>query len=791
MSTFGNLLGRSRGGLTKALLLSTAMSALGGAEAFAAQADAPTATGLSEVVVTARRRDEDLQSTPVSVTALSGSAAQELNLQTFQDLRGIVPNLEVLPLNSGGANLTIRGVGQGSTQVNVDVKTGLYVDEMYVARQEGNSLYFYDVDSLQVLKGPQGTLFGKNTTAGAFVLNSVRPGPEQGGYVRLRAGNYSRFDTEGGINLPISDTVLTRFSWRTQNADGYIKHVLDDETNNNDNDKAARLQVRFLPSSQLTVDLLGEYARSNTNGTASIYANCLPTAAYQRNFTAAHGVSMCDIYKPLGRGGDLDYTVYGGATLSIPTSTAITPLFAGGDYRAGNTNARQPGVGAHNDTEVSTVNLRINYDLTDNLSFKSITALRRSSANWYNPTINAPHDIYAEYDETATTQWTQEFNLSGVGLNARLNYVFGLYFYDQNTHFLQDTGPDWIDPVGYTYAATNRFKSWAAYAQASFKIIEPLEITLGGRYNKDKKDANSSVFLQTNFAAPCNGFVNAFRSGAARCGGFLTGVEDQTWSSFDPRGQISFQVTPSFFVYASATKGYNSGGFNQQVGSNVARGSLISYDPEKLLSYEAGFKSEWWDRRVRLNATAFTQDYKDIQTTVTVTFNGVTTRQVQTGATAREQGLEGELELLLTENLMLRGNLAYLTQKYTSVRPGATFTIDTPVTTAPKWTYAVSGNYTWDLASGGEVQASLNWRGVGSKPSCNPVGSCENPAYGLLGGRLDWTPADGYWTVGLWATNLLDAYYRINQNTTPGGMGIGTYTPGTPRQFGVEVRRLF
>ena len=208
---------RSR--LAQALLVSTALTAFGGTgTAYAAAAAAPVATGLSEVVVTARRRAEDLQQTPVSVTALSGALVEDLNVRNFTDLRFAVPNLEVGEMATGGTSMTIRGIGQGSSQVNVDAKAGFYIDEMYVARQEGNQLYFYDIDNLQVLKGPQGTLFGKNTTAGAVLLTTARPSTESGGYAKLRAGSFRRLDTEGAINLPLSDTLFTRVSWRTHNA---------------------------------------------------------------------------------------------------------------------------------------------------------------------------------------------------------------------------------------------------------------------------------------------------------------------------------------------------------------------------------------------------------------------------------------------------------------------------------------------------------------------------------------------------------------------------------------------
>lgn len=806
--------------LKSALLLSTAVASMGAfGTAYAAGTAKETVTAeatqgtVGEVVVTARRREEDLQSVPVAVTALGANAIEDLNLRNFQDLRGAIPNLEVLPLATGGANLTIRGIGQGSSQVNVDAKTGFYVDEMYVARQEGNQLYFYDVDNLQVLKGPQGTLFGKNTTAGAFLLSTARPSADGGGYVKLRTGNMSRIDTEGAVNLPITDQVFTRFSFRTQRADGNVKHLLDDKTGNNINDQSFRAQVRFIPNEQLTIDLLGEYNREDTNGAESVAIGCRNNATYVQKYNLLHSVPYCNAYPVLDQRNGL--IGYGGATLLVPTSAAVTDIARGADSNSANIGFRRSG--GHNNPfregEVSTANLRIVYDINDNLTFKSISALRRSYGSWYNPTYNVPNDIYAEYDTTATTQLTQEFNLSGTAIDDRLNYVGGLYLFRQRTHFLQDTGPDWIDPTGYTYDANNEFSAWAAYLQASFKITEQLELTAGARYNKDKKKAQSTLNLQQRFTGPdcgtttLNGvrtdyFVNAFIIGGQNCNGILRGAGEDTWSSFDPKVQLSYQFTDDIFAYVSYAKGYNAGGFNQQLGSNLPGGGLISYEPEKLTSYEGGIKTEFWERRGRLNLNYFYQDYEEIQTTVQVTYNGVTTRAIQTGASARETGVEAEFELRPISDLVLRANGAYLNQKYTYIRPGVTaFTLTTPVNATPKFTYSVSADYTFHLDDEKTLNASLNWRAVGRRPSCAPLTfefiaaqpniRCEIAPYGLLGGRLDYSPSlDSPWSISLWGTNLLDERPQIGRNIG-GGMGIDSVTYGRPREYGIEVRRLF
>jgi iron complex outermembrane receptor protein len=200
--------GAGRYHLARVLLVSTAIAGVGGLQAARAQAvsspaESVAAASLEEVLVTARKRAENLQETPVSITAISGAQVEQLNLKSFQDLRGLVPNLEVLPLATGGASMTIRGIGQTSSQVNVDAKAGLYVDDLYIARQEGNQLYFYDVEALQVLKGPQGTLFGRSSIGGAMLYEPQRPTDKFEGFVDASYGNYSMREYVAAVNVPL------------------------------------------------------------------------------------------------------------------------------------------------------------------------------------------------------------------------------------------------------------------------------------------------------------------------------------------------------------------------------------------------------------------------------------------------------------------------------------------------------------------------------------------------------------------------------------------------------------
>lgn len=796
-------------GLRGIMALSTSVVALMGCDAAFAQAPADPAAAAAEddgvptVIVTARRRDESLQTTPVSITVLSGDNLIEQNVRNFADLRGRVSNLEITPMLSGGTSFTIRGVGQTSAQVNSDSKAGFYVDEMYVSRQEGNDLYFYDIDSVQVLKGPQGTLFGKNTTAGAVLLTTKRPTDEFEGYLNVRGGRFARFETEGAINLPVAEGIAARFSFRTQNVKGYIDHLLDDGESGNVNNKSARLQLRG-EDGPLKIDILGEYNTQSTDGGATIPVGCLSTASYVRNYDSLHSVPFCDAYPVIGK----DYTVYGGATLTIPTSSVITDRAVGGDANSDLT--RQAGKGPYNDTDVYTLNVRGAYDLTDTLTLRSISAFRRNTASFYTPTLHAPNDIYAENDYTKTTQFTQEVTLGGSAFDERLQFLAGGFYFYQNTRFLQDTGPDWIDPLGYVYDGRLKYQSYAAFVQASFKITPQLEFTAGARYTWDDKKGSSYVFYAGNGRTyvrdgqvlQCGYFIGDFIGGITNCGGDpFTAQGKDSWDGFDPKFQLSYEVTPTLFVYATAAHGYNSGGFNQQIGATPPGGVYAStYNPEKLWSYEGGVKTDLFDRRLQLNVSGFYQDYSDIQSTVLVTIGGITTRQFATAASARETGFEVEFTARPVPELTIRGNGSYLHQKYTKIVPGALIGLDTPVNSAPKYQFSAAVSYDFAVGSDGRLTPTVDVRGIGKKPACYTTGTptvpqaatCNLPAYALVGARLDYSPSpDSPWTIALWGTNLFDKVTQLARTGYTGGMGVDRYTPGRPLEFGAELSVRF
>jgi iron complex outermembrane receptor protein len=377
----------------------------------------------------------------------------------------------------------------------------------------------------------------------------------------------------------------------------------------------------------------------------------------------------------------------------------------------------------------------------------------------------------------------------------------GGYYETQDTGFAQITGPDWIDPIGYDDISHNHILSEAIFGQATYKVTDQLDLTVGARYNYDQKVANSNVYLQTiysnltskggpNCGTP-NFYYAAFVAGSV-CGGNYIGAATHNWYDFDPRVQVDYHLTPDVMAYFNFTGGYNAGGFNQQLGANLG-GGLVPYGRERIYSYEGGLKTEWFEHRLRVNADGFYQTYDNLQASITVTYNGVSTRAVQNAASAHEDGAELEVEVLPTPDLVVRANGAYLDQHYDKIAPTLTsITLTTPLNSAPRFEGSVALDYTFHLQSDATLTADANYRWVGPKPSCTPLGTCSVPAYGLLGARLTYTSSDGVWSVAGWATNLLDKLYYTSYTAGPNtNMGETAFQPGVPREFGAEIHYNF
>ena len=772
------------------------------ADATNAQNGAAGIDQLQEVTVTAERVATSELRTPISITAISPAQLQQTNIRTPTDLKGLVPSLNIVQQGSYGNNessIYIRGVGSAARFFNQDLAVGVYLDDIYFPTTQNLNLSFYDLQSVQILKGPQGTLFGRNTLGGAVLLETAPPGNQFGGYAQATIGTFARLDTEGAVNMPFSDTLTSRLSFHSSDVNGYINHVLDDGKNDDIHEKAARYQLRFHPGSVFTADLMGEYGESHDNGNEAITVACNNNAAYTRDYAIAHpGHTYCGDYPPLGQ----KYTVWGNSVQKFPSGLNAYgqnpdgTLFVLGPSGLNSPGGRTP----YDDGKMGTLALRMSWNLSNALTLKSITGLRRSDLNRYYDD-GTPAGLYTELVQGWDRNWSQEVQALVNVWGGRLNLVAGLFYFHDTATTIQDTGPDYDDPVGYYYANNTLEKSEAAYVQATLALTSKLNLIAGFRATQDQKGSDSKVWEGCYLS-----YAEELATGTGGC--WIPGpsfndvaAASGTWRHNDPRLQFQYQWTPEVMSYISATSGYLAGGFNAQLpyfppaGVPANKFYNTPFQQETLWDYEFGTKGEWFNHRLRVDFDAYDQIFDNIQSGVLQYYNGIDVTTTTSAADGHQRGVELAVAAIPVTNLTLQASYSYLTQGYDTIFPGARgLSKKAALTSAPNKQYSLVANYTFHLANGGTIVPAANWRYVGQQHSGTYPLQYLEPGYALLGLNLNYNSPNGRWSAGLWGTNVTDKYYfnsYASYKVPNTNMGDQQIVPGRPREVGATFRYTF
>jgi iron complex outermembrane receptor protein len=772
---------------------------------------------LREVTVTAERIAQSELKTPIAITVLSGEQLNDANAFSSTELKGLVPSLNIVNQGGGGAGafgqnqmaIYIRGVGSSSRFFNNDIGIGVYIDDVYVPTTQNLNLDFYDISSIQILKGPQGTLFGRNSFGGAVLLTAAPPGQEFGGYAQASVGSFSRLDTQGAVNIPFSDILTSRFSFYSSDVDGYITHLLDSGKNDDIHEKSARYQLHFEPSSDFNADLLLSDGESHDNGNEEITVGCNPNGHYVKDYGIAHPGSepYCTQFKPLGQ----PYEVYGNTVSDFPT-----PLYAynangsilgpSGLSRNGalSSGGRQP----FDDGQLGTISLRLTWTISDELSIKSITGLRKSDLDSYRDD-GTPVGLYTEEDIYWDRNYTEELQALAKLWGGRLNLVAGLYYFHDNASSIQDTGPDYDDPVGYYYGNIVEEKSLAAYLQATLAVTDKFSVILGGRENHDEKSSSSQVWegCYGSYAQEYASQQTSTTGGAGGCwipgpayGDYASA--SNTWKHFDPRVQFQYQWTPDVMSYISATSGYLSGGFNAQLpyfppaGVPASSYYNLPFQQETLWNYEVGVKGEWFNHRLRVDIDGYDQIFNNFQTSITTYYNGIDVGTTSSGADVHERGYELQIDAIPIDNLDVIANFSRLGQGYDAIFPAAQASLskNAAPTSAPLEQAALLAKYTAHLSNGGAIVPALNWRYIGIQFSGSYPLQYLEPGYALLGANIAYTAPGGKWSIALWGNNVTNKYYYesyANPNVLNTNIGLQQITPGRPREVGATFRYNF
>ena len=743
------------------LAISVGSSAFAGAALAQTQAAAlaPTkAPGkeLEEVVVTARRAEEQAQSVPVTVTAISAESLQRNVIQSGLDLQKMVPTLSVvMGSQANGASYSLRGIRTGVVTYLNEVPTP--------SSQAGASavnLQLYDLSSVQAVSGPQGTLFGRNSTGGAILFTPKKPTDDFEGSVAGELGNYDRRQFTGVLNIPLGDMLKVRLGGQVTRRDGVVKNTLGDDAQDIDR-QAYRIGVLFTPTDKLTNYTLADYGKTGGHLFAAITYH-YPGGACPATYAAC-------VYGPtLLVGLQAQQEAFG-----VRKIASAFPAYSHGE-------------------EVGFQNV-LTYDLTDDLGLKYIASYRKSqSKNLSNKTsFNVPF-VYGQ-DYNRTHEWIQEVQARASLLDGKVVLVGGVFLrhvISTNENSLQILNPIGT-PFGPATAQTSPShadnSSTAFYAQGNFKLTDQLSLTAGVRQtNDDQKNVASSILpglkCGLNPAVPGVNFTACQQRQAAKFDALTYLVS------------LDYQLTPAVLVYATTRTGYNAGGFNQ----GIVNTDLGSYAPEHLTDYEVGVKADWHlgEMPVRTNLAVFQGKYKDIQRSVVRFVNNVTIAGVFNAAEATIKGAQLEIQARPSSMFDVNGSLGLLDTVYdrfdaTAISGSAT---GNRFAQAPKVTYNLAGTFHHDL-SFGELSASLSYAYVGDVTFTDSnIGQpyAFTNGYGLFDLNVEVRDIGGRpVTAGFWVKNLADKDYIVNISDQSKSLGFTSNIYGDPRTFGVSLRYAF
>jgi iron complex outermembrane receptor protein len=730
-----------------------ASTAVGGS----AQGQGPAVDANGEVItVTARRTEESLQHVPAAVSAFSERALERIQAQDPTGLQGAVPNLNIVQGrgSSNAMNIYIRGIGQPDALQTFDPSVGVYVDGVYFSRIRGTQFDLLDLQRLEVLRGPQGTLYGKNTIGGALSFVTRRPGNTLRADLAITYGTYNQFDVRGAISGPITDGVSIGIAALHSQHDDYVQDAVLDRGYNNKNTEAVRATIALTPASNVRIDISGDYARDDAhlnvgqplNSLTTLFAG--PLLALPTNPTT--------------------YDFTGRTTPTLPNSTKLR-------HYGGSVNA--------------------SVDVNSALTLRSITAYRELHTDDFvdiDATQLQVGDVFVGVDQNQLSQEFQaNYNSGPVQAVAGLYYLREHITSHQEAYANNLVGPVLGNPTfRRTIDDDLLTKSYAGYANVSVEVAPRLRLSAGGRYTSEEK----TYFRTTSTFSSSPLLTSAVP---------FTFNANDTWHNFSAMGSIDYTFSPNAMVYARVAQGFQSGGFNGRANSVAER---TEYQPEKVISYEAGVRSTIASQ-VRLNVTGFYNDYRNFQARVAGTgVDAVTglpspTLSVINAGKLTTWGFEVEAAWTppSVPGLMFDTQIGYLEAQYDvfvdNRFPGGSRAFQTPAF-APKWTWRVGAQYESNLGSvgfltlGGQMryhsQSALAVDNTLIGSTTRIEGLFQN-GYALFDARLVYETHDRRYSIGVYANNLFDQTYKTDGQEFSSIGSIRTVYYGAPQTFFVRA----
>lgn len=715
----------------------------------AAWAQTPEAYDSEEIVVTAQKREQKLQDVPVAVSAFTTKTLENQGTVSLLNLNAKAPNVILQPVGYSpfASMFYIRGLGFQDVESSFEPSVGTEVNGVYLTRNSGALMDFYDVESVEILRGPQGTLYGRNTIGGLVSVRTKRPDGEFNGGAMVTVGDHGRLEGRAAVNFPISDTLSGRVSLLFKEYDGYNYNVTQDRDEGGYTTVAGRLTLAYKPNEKFDATLIVDGDRDKGTG-ASMRNAGLPG----NSFT------------PLSPQDGPRYHTYGDLPIFSHVETWGTTLEMNYDVGFG--------------TITSVTGYR---EFDDHLT-SDYDAGASSLAFFHGERIQDHH------------QFSEELRIASNG-DGPLNYVFGVYFLDQGYKisndqnaklFIPGLGSIWI--INDAQRAAQDNTAIAVFGQIDYNVTEQLVLTLGGRYSYEEKEFTNDPL------DPVNPFTGAIT------GETPATTHKDNWNKFTPKVGMSYKFNDDVMAYAQWQQGLRSGGFNGRANTDLAIGP---YGTETVDAYEIGMKSTLADGKLRFNLAAFRNDYSDVQTGTqgeirdasgaVIGFQSI----VVNAASQRIDGVEVEANWSVTDEFTINFNAGWLDARYTDYVADLTSdgianptdNTDLPLPFTPKWSGSLGLTYEHDFAEG---TLTLNGNAVYMDDVYTSSGTINRTsdvfvreANTLFDATISWRPVDAGWKVALWGKNITNEHY-INNTFGLGTLGnLRIYAP--PMTWGVDV----
>jgi iron complex outermembrane receptor protein len=749
-----------------------------------------SAGGVGEIVVTAQFRSQNLQDTPLAISAFDASALEAKNFETITDLTNSAPNVVMTPSGSTygpGATIFIRGVGQADSNFAFEPGVGLYVDDVYYGAVFGSQLDLLDLDRVEILRGPQGTLAGKNSIGGAVKMYTREPG-SGGSFLEATIGSRDRIDIRGVADFTIvPDRLYARVSGVTRHQDGYLQRY-DFGCRNPGNSagvqstaasggdcvvgteggkdySAGRLALLWTPNDTIEVNLAAGMLVDNSEPAATkLIALAVPPAAAGGTFDQSIFLTPAEEYS--------NYATY------------ITPPFT--DQAGPHPATIWP---VDNRLRAWDVAGSLDVELGEDLALTVISAYRHLEGRYSTDFDATPLGINTSTFTNSHKQFTQEARLNGSSFSNFLDWTVGAYYYKATSYI---EGADIIAPAApfrSVFYSDDRIpsRSISGFVHGVFNLTDALRLTAGLRYTDDEK---------TYFFRRLNPFDTSQPSYTAQSA--INGAEGSfTGDRWDYRINLSYDITADVMAYGQVSTGYRGGGVNPRP---FVSQQVVPFEPETLTAYEGGLKTTFFDRALRLNIAGFVNDYKDIifNNNAPTVIDGVIISPQNSTPTnagdARLQGFEVEATVQPLDGLTIDSSVSYLDFELKEIGaqggtfPGITLASEAPYIT--EWKANAGIQYQAELGDYGTLTPRLDLSYQSpffNNIDNNPLGLVDG--FTLLNARLAWETEEGDWGAVLSVTNLTDKFYYANKIRLP--IGITTGQVAEPRQWLLRVRRNF